>query len=344
MTNLSLCSGAGTLDLAVEQITGNKTLVYAENDPFASRVMEARFPWATNVGDITAADWAGIASQWQIESLSAGFPCTDISNAGPRIGIHGKRSGIWKNVAQAVGVIRPRYVFLENVEALRSRGLRVVVEDLAALGYGIWWTCVPASEVEAPHLRWRWFGFAHPLAEDPDVAAWRERWAAAPGQAQGGRSWPDAGGRGGVPAAAEGAGAGGQLILLPTPAARDWKSGASNLMDKNSRPLNEFVVNRLARGGDWVATNGTDYGPAIRRWENVLGRPAPEPTEPGERTNRRLSPLFTEWMLGCDEGWVTGLDLGRKAELTILGNLAMTRQAVEGYRRLLCADLDAMAA
>lgn len=115
-------------------------------------------------------------------------------------------------------------------------------------------------------------------------------------------------------------------------------------MDKNSRPLNGFVVNRLARGGDWVATNGVDYGPAIRRWEAVLGRPAPEPTEPGERTNRRLSPLFTEWMLGCDEGWVTGLDLGRKAELTILGNLAMTRQAVEGYRRLLCADLEAMAA
>jgi hypothetical protein len=61
VTNLSLCSGAGTLDLAVEQITGNKTLVYAENDPFASRVMEARFPWAVNAGDITTADWAGIA-------------------------------------------------------------------------------------------------------------------------------------------------------------------------------------------------------------------------------------------------------------------------------------------
>lgn len=33
--------------------------------------------------------------------------------------------------------------------------------------------------------------------------------------------------------------------LLPTPAARDWKSGESNLMDRNSRPLNEVVVNCL---------------------------------------------------------------------------------------------------
>lgn len=342
MTNLSLCSGAGTLDLAVEQITGNKTLVYAENDPHASRLMEARFPWAVNLGDITTADWAGIASQWQIESLSAGFPCTDISNAGPRIGIHGKRSGIWKNVAQAVGIIRPRHVFLENVEALRTRGLGVVVEDLAAIGYGIWWTCVPAAEVGAPHLRWRWFGLAYPIAQDPDVAAWRERWAAAPGQAQGGRARADLGGRSGVPAAA--GDLGGELTLLPTPAARDWRSGASNLMNKNSRPLNEVAVNVLARRTEWVGTNGVDYGPAIRRWEAVTGRPAPEPTEPGDRGNRRLSPLFTEWMQGCDEGWVTGLDLGRKAELTILGNLAMTRQAVEGYRRLLTADLDAMAA
>lgn len=33
--------------------------------------------------------------------------------------------------------------------------------------------------------------------------------------------------------------------LLPTPAARDWKSGESNLLDRNSRPLNEVVVNLL---------------------------------------------------------------------------------------------------
>src|SRR3954453_2896584 len=97
MTNLSLCSGAGTLDLAVEQITGNKTLVYAENDPFAARVMEAHFPWATNLGDITRIDWADVASQWQIESLSGGFSCQDISNAGRKAGIHGTRSGIWTN-------------------------------------------------------------------------------------------------------------------------------------------------------------------------------------------------------------------------------------------------------
>lgn len=321
MSNLSLCSGAGTLDLAVEQVTGSKTFVYAENDPHASRVMEARFPWAVNAGDITTADWAEIAARWQIESLSAGFPCRNISNAGIRDGIHGKWSSVWKNVAQAVGVIRPRLVFLENVEALRSRGLNTVVEDLAAIGYDIRWTCLPARDIGAPHLRWRWFAVAYPAAENPDVAAWRERWPAAPGQAQGRRAWADLGGRGGVPATADG------MSLLPTPAAPGWMPAA----------------NPLAVRTDWVATNGVDYGPAIRRWEDILGRPAPEPTEPGDRGNRRLSTLFVEWMQGCEEGWVTGLGLPRTAQLTILGNQAVTRQAVEGYRRLLCADLEAMA-
>ncbi|MFJ8668547.1 hypothetical protein [Streptomyces sp. NPDC093600] len=33
------------------------------------------------------------------------------------------------------------------------------------------------------------------------------------------------------------------VSLLPTPAARDWKSGESNLIGTNARPLNEVVVN-----------------------------------------------------------------------------------------------------
>ncbi|WP_217185264.1 hypothetical protein [Streptomyces sp. AC495_CC817] len=164
------------------------------------------------------------------------------------------------------------------------------------------------------------------------------------------------------------------VTLLPTPAARDWKSGASNLIGTNSRPLNEVVVNLLptptaarygrnrsasegassrpsieylardlADGSRWVATNGTDYGPAIRRWETVLGRPAPEPTEPGTKGNRRLSPAFVEWMMGADPGWVTGADLGlsRSDQLKILGNGVVIHQAALAYRTLLAAELQA---
>ncbi|MEU0252218.1 DNA cytosine methyltransferase [Streptomyces sp. NPDC006184] len=396
--NISLCTGSGALDLAVEAVTGLPTVAVAEKDPAASRLLAARMPGARNLGDIAAVDWAALSAFMpRPAALTAGFPCQDISNAGPRGGIAGDRSGLWKTVAHAIRHLRPRLVFLENVAAIRSRGLDVVAADLAACGYDARWMCLRASdpEVGSCHRRDRWFAVAYPAAENPHFPAGPQRRTATPGQAQGGRARAHAGGRSGLlaapdghmrllptPAAADGTGGPGTspkrqggmnlrtaVTLLPTPAARDWKSGASNLLGTNSRPLNEVVVNLLPtpkasdgpHGGPnqrdtagnyylpgqavrpddgWVATNGTDYGPAIRRWETVLGRPAPEPTEPGAKGNRRLSPAFVEWMMGADPGWVTSPDLGlsRSDQLKILGNGVVIQQASIAYAALLAVS------
>ncbi|QIY64647.1 DNA cytosine methyltransferase [Streptomyces sp. RPA4-2] len=395
--NISLCTGSGALDQAVEAVTGLPTVLVGEKDPAASRLLASRLPLVDNLGDITAVDFAALAATVSRPvALTAGFPCQDISNAGPRGGIAGDRSGLWKTIVCAVRHLRPRLVFLENVAALRSRGLDVVAADLAAIGYDARWMCLRAGdpEVGACHRRDRWFAVAYPAAEDSHLTARTQRRTAAPGQAPGGWARAHAGGRSGVlvapdgrlrllptPAAADGTGGPGTspkrqggmnlrtaVTLLPTPAARDWKSGASNLLGTNSRPLNEVVVNLLPTpkasdgphggpnqrdtagnyylpgqavrlDGRWVATNGTDYGPAIRRWEQVLGRPAPEPTEPGTKGNRRLSPAFVEWMMGADPGWVTGPDLGlsRSDQLKILGNGVVIHQAALAYRALLAA-------
>lgn len=368
--SVSLCTGSGALDLAVEAVTGLPAAVVAEKDPAASRLLAARLPGTRNLGDITAVDWPALSTSLpRPAALTAGFPCQDISNAGPREGIAGDRSGLWKTVARAIRHLRPRLVFLENVAAIRSRGLDVVAADLAAIGYDARWMCLRAGdpEVGACHRRDRWFALAYPAAEDPHLAVEPQRRPAAPGQAPRRGARANAGGRSGLlaapdrglrllptPAAADGTGGPGispkrkggmnlrtAVTLLPTPAARDWKSGASNLVGTNSRPLNEVVVNLLptlrASEGRWVATNGTDYGPAVRRWETVLGRPAPEPTEPGTKGNRRLSPAFVEWMMGADPGWVTGTDLNlsRSDQLKILGNGVVIHQAAHAYRALL---------
>lgn len=86
------------------------------------------------------------------------------------------------------------------------------------------------------------------------------------------------------------------------------------------------------------------YEPAIRRWEAVLGRPAPRPTEPG-RTGERLSPRFVEWMQGIPEGWVTDVPgLSRNQMLKALGNGVVPQQAELALRILLWEALDVRSA
>jgi DNA (cytosine-5)-methyltransferase 1 len=85
-----------------------------------------------------------------------------------------------------------------------------------------------------------------------------------------------------------------------------------------------------------LATNWGKFEPAIRRWETILGRPAPEPTKPdGKDNNHRLSSKFTEWMMGLPDGWITGHDLKRNDELKLAGNGVVPQQAELALRLLL---------
>jgi DNA (cytosine-5)-methyltransferase 1 len=83
----------------------------------------------------------------------------------------------------------------------------------------------------------------------------------------------------------------------------------------------------------------TDWGkfePAIRRWEEVLGRPAPAPTKPdGKEESHRLSSEFTEWMMGLPHGWITGHGLKRVDELKLAGNGVVPQQAELALRTLI---------
>ncbi|MEU0240463.1 hypothetical protein ABZ234_22495 [Nocardiopsis sp. NPDC006198] len=80
-----------------------------------------------------------------------------------------------------------------------------------------------------------------------------------------------------------------------------------------------------------------EYEPAVRRWEKVLGRAAPPPTELGTRGQPRLSAALVEWMMGLPPGWVTdpALALPRAAQLQALGNGVVPQQACAAVRHLL---------
>lgn len=79
-----------------------------------------------------------------------------------------------------------------------------------------------------------------------------------------------------------------------------------------------------------------NYAPAIHRWEHVLGRRAPLPTEPtGKNGAHRLSARAVEFMMGLPDGWVTDTDTTRNEQLKALGNGVVPQQAAAAVRHLL---------
>jgi hypothetical protein len=85
-----------------------------------------------------------------------------------------------------------------------------------------------------------------------------------------------------------------------------------------------------------AVTNWGKFEPAIRRWEETLGRPAPAPTKPdGKDGAHRLSADFTEWMMGVPAGWIVDVGLTRNEELKACGNGVVPQQAALALRVLL---------
>jgi len=124
-----------------------------------------------------------------------------------------------------------------------------------------------------------------------------------------------------------------QLKLFPTLRASDsYERRNQKTMDRIARDGGDMTMTTLAR----TTTDWGKFEPAIRRWESILGRPAPEPTKPdGKDNNHRLSSKFTEWMMGLPDGWITGHDLKRNDELKLAGNGVVPQQAELALRLLL---------
>lgn len=156
----SLCTGYGGLDMAVEAYFDAEMVWCAENDKYASKVIDARFN-KTNLGDIKQIDWASIEP---IDILTAGYPCQPFSSAGQRKGVNDERH-IWPYILKGISILRPKYIILENVRGHLSLGFKEVLSDLAQNGYDAKWRIVRASDVGAPHQRARLFIFAYPNSE-----------------------------------------------------------------------------------------------------------------------------------------------------------------------------------
>lgn len=113
-----------------------------------------------------------------------------------------------------------------------------------------------------------------------------------------------------------------RVAMMPTPRASDGEKGGPNQRGSKG----DLTMPSLAPLLEDVAWG--EYEPAIRRWETCMG-PAPSPVAPGAKGQPRLSPLFTEWMMGVTAGWITAPEIGltRNEQLKACGNGVVTQQA-----------------
>lgn len=350
----ALFAGYGGLDLAVEEVFGAELAWYSEIDKGALKILEHRFPGIANVGSVTEADWSQVEP---VDILTGGSPCQDLSTAGGRAGMtEGTRSNLWVAMREAIAELRPKYVIWENVRGAYSaaadsavepcpgcvgdgsgvhlRALGRVLGDLAALGFDAEWHGLRASDVGGAHGRFRVFIVAtdaeHGELARQSVEQLRTPVAARSGGVDRGRPTllP-------TPRSSDtnGAGQHGQggvdlrtaITLLPTPSVADVMGGRKGRSGERS---GELLLNGIAHEQRWG-----DYAGAIARWESVIGRPAPEPTQTSTKGNPQLAAAFVEWLMGLPAGWVTDVPgITRNEALRALGNGVVPQQAAEALR------------
>lgn len=310
----SLFSGIGGLELGLERAGLGRTVWQVEYDDVASSVLALQWPAVTRYGDVRDIDWTDVEPA---DVLCGGYPCQPFSHAGNREG-EGDERHMWPYYLDAVRVLRPRLAVLENVSGHLSLGFGRVLGDLAEIGYDAKWTCLRASDVGAPHRRERVFVLAYPDRTGLEGSG-RPR-------TRGGIVAPV--GRASAADASRERGAVEQEVHGGEPSVVGSVAGPSGGAGAGAASSG---VPELGRGAG-VAWG--EYAPAIRRWERILGRPAPAPTD----QRGRLSFDFSEWMMGFPAGWTASVPQ-REPRGRIIGN-AVVPQVAEVVGRWALAALN----
>jgi DNA (cytosine-5)-methyltransferase 1 len=166
---LDLFSGIGGFSLGLER-AGMTTAAFCEIEPFCRAVLAKHWPGVPIYDDVRTLTGERLAADGiSVDVICGGFPCQDISLAGRGAGLSGERSGLWFEYRRVIEEVAPRWVIIENVPALRTRGLDVVLGGLAEIGYDAEWHLIPASAIGAPHQRDRVWILAYSA-----FGGWRE--------------------------------------------------------------------------------------------------------------------------------------------------------------------------
>lgn len=142
---------------------------WSDIDKYACQMHNLVFPQFADcaLGDITKIDWHEVKSSLEgreVDLFTYSSPCQDISQAGKQMGLQegsDTRSALLWRVADAVEVLRPKYLLQENVAALVSQkflpDFQKWLDKLSSLGYVSRWTRLNAKNYGVPQNRDRVF-------------------------------------------------------------------------------------------------------------------------------------------------------------------------------------------
>lgn len=166
MKLLSLFSGIGAFEKALDRLNINYELVnYCEIDKYASKAyaMMHDCDESLNLGDITKIDTTALPND--IDLITYGFPCQDISLAGKQKGFEEDgertRSGLFFEALRIIEDTKPRIAIAENVKNLVSKKFSkefdIVLSSLEETGYNNYWKILNAKDYGIPQNRERVF-------------------------------------------------------------------------------------------------------------------------------------------------------------------------------------------
>lgn len=166
MKHLDLFSGIGGFSLGLESTNQVETVAFCEKDKFCRQVLEVHWPDKPIYKDIEELDIRDVKQSYgKIDLITGGFPCQDVSIAGYRRGLKGKRSGLWFDFEQIIAEILPEWIIIENVTGLlysnKGRDFARILWGLADIGYYVGWRVLDSQYFGVPQRRRRVFIVGH---------------------------------------------------------------------------------------------------------------------------------------------------------------------------------------
>ena len=166
MKFLDLFAGIGGFRLGMES-AGHKCIGFCEIDKFARASYKAIHDTKGEIElhDITTVTDESIRRIGSVDIICGGFPCQAFSIAGARRGFEDTRGTLFFEIARFASILRPKYLFLENVKGLLSHEngitFETIISALDELGYDVEWQVLNSKDFGVPQNRERVFIIGH---------------------------------------------------------------------------------------------------------------------------------------------------------------------------------------